>query len=78
MHDYIYVENLSVYPHIRCLDSKPEAEFLDVIGTKVLRVFLFTELFTVTPINGFTTPSLSKSGLKLVRNVKIFIRKPQV
>ncbi len=31
----------------------PEAEFLDVIGTKVLRVFL---LFTVSYTNGFPPP----------------------
>jgi hypothetical protein len=35
----------------------PEAKFLDVIGTKVLRVFL--------------PPPLSKSGLKLVCTVNI-------
>jgi hypothetical protein len=45
--------------------TSPAAEFLDVIGTKVL-------LFTVTSSNGFYFPTtLRKSGLKLVCNVNI-------
>jgi hypothetical protein len=47
-----------------------EAELLDVIRTKVVRVFLL--LFTVTSTNRFTTHlPMSKSGLKLVCNVNI-------
>jgi hypothetical protein len=47
-----------------------EAEFLDVIKKKVLRVFLLA--FTVTSTIGFySPPPLSKSGLKLVCNVNI-------
>jgi hypothetical protein len=41
-----------------------EAEFLDVIGTKVL-------LFTVTQILSPPLPTPSKSGLKLICNVNI-------
>jgi hypothetical protein len=51
--------------------SSLDAEFLDVFGTKVLRVFLLaihSHLFT----NGYYSPSsLSKSGLKLICNVNI-------
>jgi hypothetical protein len=49
----------------------PEAAFLDVIGTKVLRVFSL--LFTINCYtNGFNSPPpCSKSGLKLVCNVNI-------
>ncbi len=40
----------------------PEAEFMDVIVTKVLK-----GLFTVSSTNGFYSPApLSKGGLKLV------------
>jgi hypothetical protein len=49
------------------MQNKPEAEFLDVIGTKVL-------LFTATSPNRFYSPPptlLNKSGLKLVCNVNI-------
>jgi hypothetical protein len=51
----------------------PETEFLDVMGTKVLRIFL---LFTVTSANGFYSahPTPSKSGLKLVCNENIVYR----
>ncbi len=52
-----------------------EAEFLDVIGTKVLRLFLVAvhchltnRLYSPPP------PPLSKSGLKLVCNVNIVYR----
>ncbi len=51
----------------------PEAEFLDVIGTKPLRFFLL--LFTITYysiLTDFTLlPPLSEGGLKLVCNVNI-------
>jgi hypothetical protein len=51
--------------------EKPEAEFLDVIGTKVLRVPpCYSQsplLMDLTP----TPPPPSKSGLKLVCNVNI-------
>jgi hypothetical protein len=47
-----------------------EAEFLNVIGSKVLRVFS-SMLFTVTSNRFYPTPLLSKSGLKLVCNVNI-------
>jgi len=49
---------------------RPEAEFLDVIGTKVLRVFLVATVFTVTLLRDFTR-SPNKSGLKLVCSVNI-------
>ncbi len=59
------------YKYVPNLSSSLDAEFLDVIGTKVLRVFLLaihSHLFT----NGFYSPSsLSKSGFKLVCNVNI-------
>ncbi len=53
------------------LHVKPEAEFFDVIGTKVLRVFLC--IFTVTSTNDFTPPPPppSESALKQVCNVNI-------
>ncbi len=50
--------------------TTPEDEFLNVIGTKVLRVSSL--LFKVTSTNGFYSPStLSKSRLKLFWNVSI-------
>ena len=50
--------------------TNPEAEFLDIIGTKVLRVFLLA--INSHLYNWFTPlPPLSKSGLKLVCNVNI-------
>ncbi len=53
--------------------SSPEAAFLDVIGTKVLRVFLLANyLITVASTIGPPPPlPHSKSGLKLVCNVNI-------
>jgi hypothetical protein len=55
-----------------CLDGCgcKEAEILDVIGTKVLRVFL---LATQSPLLTVYSPPPppSKSGLKLVCNVNI-------
>ncbi len=46
--------------------ARPEAEFLDVIGTKVFTVFI-----TVTSTNRFySPPHLSKCGLKLVFDVE--------
>jgi hypothetical protein len=42
-----------------------EAEFLDVTGTTVLRVFLHA-IHSYSPL-----PPLSKSGLKLVCNVNV-------
>jgi hypothetical protein len=61
---------------------QPEAVFLDVVGEKVLRVFLFTvtsQCYSQSPLhapNKFTPPPppLSKSGLKLVCNVNIVDR----
>jgi hypothetical protein len=48
----------------------PEAEFLDVIGTKIIRVLLLAD--------GYYSPvPLRKSDLKLVDNVNR-IREPQV
>ncbi len=47
----------------RHLDETVEAEFLDVIGTKVL-------LFTVNSTNGFYSP-LEQASCKLVSNVNI-------
>jgi hypothetical protein len=51
---------------------QPENEFLDVIGTKVLRVFLLA-IFTVTFSSGFypPPPPAGKSDLKLLYNVNI-------
>jgi hypothetical protein len=53
-----------------------EAEFLDVIGTQFLLVFLLA----IHSHLGFYSPSpLSQIGLQLVCNVNIvFLRKPQV
>ena len=56
---------------------QPEAEFLDVIGEKSLRVF--PPCYSQSPLhapNKFTPPPppLSKSGLKLVCNVNIVDR----
>jgi hypothetical protein len=51
----------------------PEAEFLDVIGKKVLRVFLLT-IHSQSPLLldvPTPPPPLSKSGLKLVYDVNI-------
>ncbi len=52
-------------------EDYPEAEFLDVIGTKVLRVFLLA--IHIHLYYGFYPPShaLSKNCLKLVCNVNI-------
>ncbi len=50
-----------------------EAEFLDVIGTKKSQE-IFSLLFTVISTDGFYSPHLSKSGLKLVCNVNIRTR----
>jgi hypothetical protein len=49
-------------------EARPEAEFLDGIGTKVYRIFL---LAIHSHLVDFTTPPplLSKSGLKSVCNV---------
>jgi hypothetical protein len=47
----------------------PEAEFLDVIGTKVLRVFLL-DIHSHLHLR-ILLPPMSKSGLKLVYNVNI-------
>jgi hypothetical protein len=50
--------------------KKPQAEFLDVIGTKVFRVFLLASHNLYKRIYP-PPPSPSKSGLKLVCNVNI-------
>ncbi len=47
-----------------------EAEFLDVLRTKVLRVFLLA-IHSTNGVYSITSPSLSKNGLKLVCNVNI-------
>ncbi len=58
---------------IKCLHYKPESEFLDVIGTKVL--WVSSLLVTVISTNGYYStrtpppPPRNKSGLKLVCNV---------
>jgi hypothetical protein len=46
----------------------PEAEFLDVIGTKVLRVFLLTIHSQLYQLILLPPPHLEKMGLKLVYN----------
>ena len=48
----------------------PEAEFLDVIGTKVFRVFLLA-IHSHFYKRFYSPSSMSKSGLKLVCNVNI-------
>jgi hypothetical protein len=60
---------------------RPEAEFLDVIGTKVLKEFPPCYTCAQSPLlMDFTPPALplhpSKSGLKLVYMKKLCIRKP--
>ncbi len=65
--------------------QSPEAEFLDVIGTKVFKVF-FLAIHCHISTNG-SPPSLSKSGLKLVckhcngnlksKNSQDYAQKPQ-
>ncbi len=56
--------------HLYCT---PEADFFDVIGTKVLSVFLLA--VHIRLYNGFySLPPLSKSGLNLVCNVDIVYR----
>ncbi len=47
--------DLSTAYTVYLLKLTPEAEFLDVIGTKVFRVFLLA-IFTVTSANGFYSP----------------------
>jgi hypothetical protein len=47
----------------------PEAEFLDVIGTKVLGVF-FLDIHSHLHLR-ILLPPMSKSGLKLVCNINI-------
>ncbi len=49
----------------------PEAEFLDVIGTKVLRVFLLAIHSQLYQRVLLPPPHLEKSGLKLACNVHI-------
>jgi hypothetical protein len=46
----------------------PETEFVDVIGTKVLRVFLLA-IHGHLSYRFYSPPPLRKSGLKLVCNV---------
>ncbi len=48
-----------------------EAEFLDEIGTKVLRVFLLAFYSYLYKVFFTLLPPLRKSGLKLVCNVNI-------
>ncbi len=49
----------------------PEAEFLDVIGTKVFRVFLLTIHSQLYQLILLPPPHLEKSELKLACNVNI-------
>ncbi len=51
--------------------SYSEAEFLDVIGTKVLRAFLLAFNSHLYLTDSTPSPPLRKSGLKLVCNVNI-------
>ncbi len=51
----------------------PEAEFLEVIGTKVLRVFLLA-IHRHLYQRSYSPTALRKSGLKLVCNVNIVYR----
>jgi hypothetical protein len=45
----------------------PEAEFLDEIGTKVLKVKFSSLLFTVTSTNGFPLPPLGQKWFETGR-----------
>ncbi len=56
----------------------PEAEFLDVIGTKVLRVFLLAIHSQLYQLILLPPPHLEKRGLKLACNVNIVYGNPQV
>jgi hypothetical protein len=55
----------------KCTTLNTEAEFLDVIGTKVLIVFLLA-IHSHLGFYPCPPPPLSKSGLKLVSNAKHF------
>jgi hypothetical protein len=76
---YAIVAPLSLHPphilpnaNLLTLHLPTDAEFFNVMGTKVLRGFLLSLQFTVTSTKGFYPLSfLSKSGLKLVCNVNI-------
>ncbi len=85
-----YQQNTILYPSHRkrmafekcnvatCLVKLPlffSAEFLDVIGTKVFRVFLLASQSFL--LRDFTPLPLERGGLKLVCNVNIMLRKPQ-
>jgi hypothetical protein len=74
--DSIFLQIKVIIPHeelqsLSCKwrsNSASEAEFWDIIGTKVLRVF--HPCYSQSHLRDFI-PSLSKSGLKLGCNVKI-------
>jgi hypothetical protein len=69
----VYSKDASKYrPKLRpvSLDVTPETEFLDVIGTKVVRAFLLA-IHSHLYLRILLSPPLSKSGLKTVCNVNI-------
>ncbi len=53
--------------------AQSEAEFLDIIGTKVFRVFLLA-IYSHLCYRFYSPFPLSKSGLKLVCNVNIYLK----
>ncbi len=64
------IPNSKILPLIDCVFPISEAEFSDVTGTKVLRVFLLAILNHLYEF--YSLPQLTKSGLKLVCNVNMY------
>jgi hypothetical protein len=65
-----FVINVSIKGHLLS-EKKQEDEFLDIIGTNLLRVFLFAiHSYLLTDFTPLPLP-LSKCGLELVYNVNI-------
>jgi hypothetical protein len=57
---YIKYKVISQASRVKCTRTRPEAEFLDVVGTKVLRVFLLA--YSQSPLlTNFTEPNQSNA-----------------
>jgi hypothetical protein len=68
-YSFVFLFSFTSFEGVPCFRIPvPEAEFLDVIGTKVLRAFL---LSIHSHLHYEFYPPPSKSGLKLVCNVNI-------